>query len=660
MPYGLRYTISQILRNENTQIIEIYEQDYVAGIVKTYIPSSITLQPNSSEEYPYPTIISTQLNFNIILETQDDYDQFPDVLSKNDRKYWVVYKEGATVIWRGFLFNDYAQIGFSTGINEASLVCIDGISFLQDQVYQFEVTDSINTTQQWLDLIFIGLRFLGYPEDLYLVIACSFYAEGMLNRSDGDSNEPFAQTYQYRRDFIGVSFYDIIENMLRTYNCRMYQANGDWWIASTMEVAAPTRYFTKYNVGVYATIDSSGVLDNVVNIAPYQYDNVHFIDNTQTKILRKGFYNIELRNRYTSPINLIHNANLQDVIGVVSPVPIYPLSAYGWFTTLTGTAEATVIIYPDEQLNSYYLSAGTGDAYLEILSNVNPYLYTPYLGGFPLNLSIEHKNSVAIKIQIALLSTGSGNKYLDNSGNWQTNANTYITFPAWDGKKDWSSFSLTIPPFLVGVFSTTFLMGYLNIKILCNTNSTEVRNFVLTQAQTDVQYAVVSNSSTEDKSTQKIFEVPYGQIYPTTTGQQVLTLGSLYNSNGIFLENWYFEYLLIDRTLLFTFLAYQYIKIYQRNIATLEGDLGSIQADNGYLNLDKVYTITDASTGNLSYNGKQFAINRLTTNSYYNQVNGIQLIEIYFDEEATATFIQYITNTGQLGPFWNYNFNINL
>jgi len=122
MAYGLRYTISQILRNENTQTIEIYEQDYVDDIVKTYTPSEIVLQPNSSEEYPYPSIISSQLNFTIILETQDDYDQFPDVLSKNDRKYWVVYKEDSTVIWRGFLFNDYSQIGFSTGINQASLV----------------------------------------------------------------------------------------------------------------------------------------------------------------------------------------------------------------------------------------------------------------------------------------------------------------------------------------------------------------------------------------------------------------------------------------------------------------------------------------------------------------------------------------------------------
>lgn len=652
MPYGLRYTISQILRNENTQTIEIYEQDYVDDIVKTYTPSEIVLQPNSSEEYPYPSIISSQLNFTIILETEDDYDQFPDVLSKNDRKYWVVYKEDSTVIWRGFLFNDYSQIGFSTGINQASLVCIDAISFLEDQVYI--VAASINTTQQWIEIVFDALRLLGYPEDLYLVIACSFYAEGMLNRGNGSYNEPFSQIYQYRRDFVGVSYYDIIENMLRTFNCRMYQSNGDWWITSTMEVAAPTRYYTRYNVGSAITIDSSGYLDNVINIAPYEDGNVHFIDNSQTKILRKGFYNIQLRNRYTSPINLIHNADLKTTFGT------FPSNgANGWFTTLTGTATAYVIVNEYEQFNSYYLSAGTGDAILQILApGPSFYTYTPYVGGFPLNFSVEHKNGVAMKIQVALLNTGSGNKYLDNAGAWQTNANTYITFPAWDAKDPWGSFSLTIPPFIVGLFSTTFLMGNLNIKILVETNSTELRNFTLTQSQTEVQYAVVSNETTEDKSTLKVFEIPYGQIYPNANGMQVLTLGSLFNSSGIFLKNWYFEYLIEGRIEPLTFIAYQYIKIYQRNIATLEADLGAIQDDNGYINLDKVYTVTDPSTGNLSYNGKQFALNRLTTNSYYDQVRGVQLIEIFYDEEPVFTFIQYITDTGQLGPFWNLQLNI--
>ncbi len=166
MAYGLRYTLSQILKNGNSQVIEIYQEDYT-GSVKTYIPTSISLQPNSSNEYPYPAIISTQLQFSFILETEDDYNQYPNVLSSNARLYYVLLKEGSTVIWRGYLFNDYSEVGFSTGISQSSLIAIDGISFLQDQ--EFVVSNSINYLKQHLEVI---------AEDLDILLPL-FQAEGL-------------------------------------------------------------------------------------------------------------------------------------------------------------------------------------------------------------------------------------------------------------------------------------------------------------------------------------------------------------------------------------------------------------------------------------------------------------------------------------------------
>lgn len=657
MAYGLRYTLTQILKNGNNQVIEIYQEDYT-GSVKTYIPTSIILQPNSSEEYPYPTIISTQLQFSFILETEDDYNQYPNVLSSNARLYYVLLKEGTTVMWRGYLFNDYSQVGFSTGLSESSLIAIDGISFLKDQEYV--VDNSINTLEQHLNIIAIALRYLGYPSDLYLNIACSFFANGMQKRVDNISNEPFSQIYQYRRDFVGESYYVILEKILETFNCRMYQANGDWYISATMETAATTRYFTRYSIGASTiTVDSSGVLNNTINIAPYSYNNVHFINNSQTKILRKGFFDIEVRSEYKSPINLIHNANLKTITGT-SP----NISAVGWRTTLTGTATATVIDDPAQQLNDYSLNSGTGTADLEILQIIQPYVFTPYMGGTPITFSCQHKNTNQIKIQIALLDTGSGNKYLNNSGVWVTSSSTYITFPAADQKSDYSTFSLQIPPFYTNFNSNfeQFLMGYINVKIRCDAGLTLLKNFKLKQLDTDVKYAVIQNSSSADKSTVQVFEQPYGQIYPNTYNQQILTYGSLFNSAGVFLKTWNFESvsLLVGGVLPIEYLAYQYIKIYQRNIATLEADLGTIKGTNGYVYLDKVFTVTDSSTGNLSYNGKKFTANRLTLSPYADETNSVQLMEVYYDESLIFLVPNYITDIGELGPFWNLNFDINL
>jgi hypothetical protein len=655
MAYGLRYTLTQILKNGNSQVLEIYQEDYT-GSVKTYKPTSITLKPNSAEEYPYPAIISTQLEFSFILETADDYNQYPNVISSNDRLYYVLLKEGANVIWRGFLFNDYSQVGFSTGISISSLIAIDGISFLTNE--QYVIDNSINTLVSHIDVIASALRLLGYPSDLFLNIACSFFAAGMADRDDSVSNEPFSQIYQYRRDFQDESYYVILDNILKTFNCRMYQANGDWYISATMETAAPTRYFTRYAIGASSiTVSSSGVLNNTINIAPYASNNVHFINNSQTKILRKGFFNIEVRSQYRSPLNLIHNANLKTTTGT-SPT----LGAVGWRTTLTGSAAATVIENGAEQFNDFSLVAGSGIADLEILQIIQPYVYTPYMGGTPITFSCEHKNSNAIKIQIALLDTGSGDKYLNGSGAWVTSSATYITFPAWDGKTDWATFSLSIPPFLVGVFSTTFLMGYINVKIRCDSGSTLIRNFQLRQGETEVKYAVVQNSTSPDKTTAEVYEQPYGQIYPNSAGQQVLTFGSLFDSSGIFLKSWNFANtgITVGGELPVSFLGYQYIKIYQRNIATLEADLGAIKGTNGYVYLDKVFTVTDSTTGDLSYNGKKFTANRLTLSPYEDETNSVQLIEIYYDDNLLILFPSYITDVGQLGPFWNLNFNINI
>jgi hypothetical protein len=655
MAYGLRYTLTQILKNGNSQVLEIYQEDYT-GSVKTYKPTSITLKPNSAEEYPYPAIISTQLEFSFILETADDYNQYPNVISSNDRLYYVLLKEGANVIWRGYLFNDYSQVGFSTGISISSLIAIDGISFLTNE--QYVIDNSINTLVSHIDVIATALRLLGYPSDLFLNIACSFFAAGMSDRDDNISSEPFSQIYQYRRDFQDESYYVILDNILKTFNCRMYQANGDWYISATMETAAPTRYFTRYAIGASSiTVSSSGVLNNTINIAPYASNNVHFINNSQTKILRKGFFNIEVRSQYRSPLNLIHNANLKTTTGT-SP----NLGAVGWRTTLTGSAAASVIENGAEQFNDFSLVAGSGIADLEILQIIQPYVYTPYMGGTPITFSCEHKNSSAIKIQIALLDTGSGNKYLNGSGAWVTSSATYITFPAWDGKTDWATFSLSIPPFLVGVFSTTFLMGYINVKIRCDSSSTLLRNFQLRQGETEVKYAVVQRSSSPDKTTAEVYEQPYGQIYPNSAGQQVLTFGSLFDSSGIFLRSWNFlnTGIIIGGGIPVDFLAYQYIKIYQRNIATLEADLGAIKGTNGFVYLDKVFTVTDSTTGDLSYNGKKFTANRLTLSPYEDETNSVQLIEIYYDDNLLILFPSYITDVGQLGPFWNLNFNINI
>lgn len=650
MSYGLRYTITQRLRNGNDQIIQIYEKDYSDGIVKTYQPASIIVQPNSNEEYPIPTIISSQLNFSILLETQDDYDQFPNILSQDDRKYWVVLLENDNVMWRGFMFNDYTQMGFSTGITQADFTCIDAISFIQNIEYVRD--DSINQLTSQLDVIVAALQAIGYPDDLFLVVACSYFADGMNNRDDNTDNEPFSQIYQYRRDFMGESYYDIIGKIMTSFNCRMFQANGDWWICSMNEMASETNYYTKYNILSTPTIESSGILNNTVNILPYEDGNVHFINNSQVKILKKGFYNIQGRGAYETALNYCDNANLKLNTGT---------TAVGFIPSYSGTGTVTFIPHTDSQFDEVFIARGSsGDASISNGNTSLPYFYLPYIGEVPFSLSFEHNTFLSAKLQIKLITAG-GTRYLDTNGVWQTSVQN-IAIPDTTGNYD--TFSKDIPPYIV---SSVPIFGYLQFTILVNVSGENgyYKNFIIKRGTSQVSYIQANyNPYNETQSTLKVFEQPYGNNYPTiSTAGYSINKGVLCSSDGKFLKNWYSScpsgtpYGAVD---LITFMTYQNIRNLNANVATVECDLGEHTSDVGFVYLDKVFTTTDTVTGNLSYNGKKFILNRVSQNAYVNELNSVQLIEVSVAEIEAFIIPTYITDAGQLGAFWIAQFNINI
>jgi hypothetical protein len=650
MAYGLRYTITQILRNGNNQVLEIYERDYVAGIVKTYQPLSIIVQPNSNEEYPYPTIISTQVNFSILLETQDDYDQFPDVLSQDDRKYYVILKESTNVMWRGYMFNDYTQMGFSTGITQADFTCIDGISFIQN--IQYIRDDSINQLDTQLNVISAGLRLLEYPDVLNLVVACSYFADGMNDRQDAVSNEPFSQIYQYRRDFMGESYYDIIGNIMKSFNCRMFQANGDWCIYSMNEMAASTNYFTKYNILSTPTITSSGVLNNTVNIVPYADGNVHFINNSQVKLLKKGFYNIQGRGAYESALNYCDNADLK--------LNAFPTNtATGFILGATGDSTATIVPDTTGQFDSVSLVRNTsGLASIENGNLAAPNYFLPYIGEVPFKLSFEHATSTGAKLQITLNTSG-GLRYLDTNGQWQT---TLQNLTIDDNDATYSTYTKDIPPYFV---TGVAIFGYLKFKIVCNASgeSTALRNFIIQRGDSEIKF-IEANYVADNtiQSTLQVFEQPYGNNYLTTYTYSS-NKGVLCASDGTFLKDWYSSCpsgTPLGAIDLIVFMTYQNIRNLNKNVATVECDLGEHTSDVGFVYLDKVFTTTDTVTGNLSYTGKKFIMNRVSQNAYVNELNSVQLIEVSVAEITAFIIPNYITDTGQLGPFWLAQFNINI
>ena len=100
MAYGLRYTITQALRDETILQARIYEKDYTLA-VKDYDAINISLDSNASNDEPLAGIISSQLNISFITTIEDGED-FPRILSFDIRKYFVKLYNGESLSWCGF------------------------------------------------------------------------------------------------------------------------------------------------------------------------------------------------------------------------------------------------------------------------------------------------------------------------------------------------------------------------------------------------------------------------------------------------------------------------------------------------------------------------------------------------------------------------------
>jgi hypothetical protein len=636
MAYGLRYTLTQELRDGLSQVVKIYEEDYVGATVTTYQATSVSIQPNSNEEDPIGGIISSQMDVSFLISTEEDYENFPQLLNFNDFKYYVELVINGNIKWKGFLFNDYINVQFTTGNQEVSFTCIDGLSFLKFINYESEV--SINDLISLLNIIGQGLNKIVYPNMTFIYACCSYYADTMFDRSDAAGDEPFKQAYQYRRDLLNLDYFTILDNIVKGFGCRLFQANGDWYILPMNQMAS-TIYYTRYVVEDVPSNSGNGILDNLINIQPYAEGNVHFVNNGQTKIVRKGYPTIITNVPYTYAINYIHNPDLKQIDGSGFPV--------GWDKNEVGTGVVTLNQFPDSQFNTFSLFlplSGSGTASVNMGEFPSDFAYLPQMFGAEGTLSFDFRGAMRVYIEI-LIKIGGGYTayYLKSDGTWTT-VSSYIDVASTTGTS-FDSKSITLP---LGEQNTSsgkmVVEGYVSCAFLITGNGqgATIKNFQLTQSAGDLKQVVVTRSINENQISKSI-DLNYGLIYPDLFVYiNDNYINRLSDVNGNILTGWY-RYGKAAESFpnLPQLIMRQYSNLLNRNIATLEGDIGNYTSSVGMIYLDKTYTIQDASTNALSYDGKKFLINRLTTNPYLSEVNSVQLIEVIDQDNASTETLQY-------------------
>jgi hypothetical protein len=655
MPYGQRYTITQVLRDGSSLIARIYEKDYTLS-VKSYDAINISLESNASNDEPLAGIISSQLNISF-LTTEEDGEDFPSILSFDIRKYFVKLYNGETLLWCGFLFNDYVQIPFTTGNLQVDLVAIDGLSFLEYTDFIYEEGLSINETNRLIDVIAETLNIINYPDPIELLTSCSYYAEGMFDRGDASGDEPFSQTYQYRRDFVGLNYYEVLDNIVKSFGCRLFQSDGKWQILAINQMALSTRYFTNYVI--YPTVSNagSGTIDKNITIEPYQEGNVHFVNNAQNKIVRKGYPKIIVKGDFRYADNYVHNGNFKGYYNRDTPPSFYPFP-YGWDLFTSGTpSQIYVNLTIDDELSSNTLSIqkpiGVGtSSYVEmqqVVPPLNPYMYLPYMNGPSFDIKFAYRIGVSgnkAKLIITITNPATSiTYYYNDSNNWQT-AYTFVDINKVD-EGNYTDYSLKVLINTQNTPSGASVKGHVKLRFLVDGGTPfpqyeeiSIRSVSITQNFTTIRSVDVTRQVGTENTTIKEIDQPYGSFLNSFAVNN--NVGNLVDADGISYQNWY-RY--PDTTNVFELLpmliARQYSNLLNKNFGTLEADLGKFKTAKGLNYLDKVYSVQDLSTNALSYDDKTFMLNRGSVIPQIDEVDSFQLIEITNVDNDSVETIKY-------------------
>lgn len=642
MAYGKKYTITQKTHDCVDLIVDIYEKDYI-GSVTSYQAVSVILQPNSSEEDPIGTILSSELNVSFIISTETDYANFLDLLDYDNTRYYVELVINSSVKWKGFLFNDYAEVGFAGGTQEVSINAIDGLSLLRYSF--FDGFENTNDNVKLLDIIGTILNKLEYKDMTFFYSLCSYYAEGMFDRGDATGNEPFSQTYQFRRDFVGLDYYTVLNNIVTSFGCRLFQANGDWYILP-MNQMATTLYYTRYVVEDTPTVSGSGIFVNNITIQPYAEGNVHFAGGDQVKIVRKGYSTIETEISFESATNYIYNGEFKNV-DLITDV------AQGWWVTTTGGGNVDFIESSSAQLNICLLFAGPGKT--ASITNKFPgptgiYEFTPKMYGPGASLSFEMQEC-RLRVYVSAR-VGSTTYYLNNDNKWQT-TETFRDV----GSEDFNVFTTQTVAIPLGLQTDigVVIEGYINVEFRAvhGASGGYLRNIKMTQSSPAIEAVVITRKIEETNAVGKSIDIPYGIVYNKSN-----TLNDLYNNVGLFVDanrnpliNWYsYSYPDLTYESLPYLIMRQYSNLLNKNIATLEGNLGAYEATAGLVYLDKVFLVEDSETGAMTYNGKKFLMNRMDLNPANVQVNSIQLVEITNTNNASVQSVEFIGDIQIIKP----------
>jgi hypothetical protein len=616
MAYNRKYKITMATKSGGISTLYLSEDGYVGDLIE-YPAESINLQyiPNSDDVFE-PIYVS---QLGVVIDVTDDLENMPDFTELDDRKYYVeLLNNDEDIDFIGWTISDIVQFSFTTGRKTLAFNAIDGLGLLGKITFSYPSEETLITRKKALFYIDSALKVIAFPTELNILSGISFYGSGMTNRDDNPLAEPLNQSYLQNLSFTGNTYLEVLTAIISGFGSRIFQAKGVWYIVPLTQIAADSYYYTLYE---NMTAIDSGSISDLGNIEGFtgNTSNLFFTDNSQFKLLRKGYNKIINKHEAEFADNYITNGDFKQTDG---NVPVYWTASESYGTYLLKRN-------PNSDFNAMRLiinKTTTAPAYAGIK--------TTYLTGFNIgdtaNLSFTctlrsySVNPVKVlTIKIILEAAGFGTYFLNSEKRWANGGTDYYFEPFEDGTAVYD-ISIDFPP--------SPIAGNLSIEILCENSTSilinqdiEFQKVILTQ---ESAFKGATTTSTISSNNDYTYEAKIGSGQNSSLTKFNYYKGYIGASNGDAITNWYnFDYPELLYSSLSELVVKQYANVLSKNIINIDSSFMGMQPTSGRFSGAMRITADDTDPIQISVEDKKYIVGN-TTMDLFNDVIQTTLLEI--------------------------------
>jgi hypothetical protein len=615
MSYQTKYRITTATKADVISVVDIYEDGYVGDIIE-YPCISLQVQYIPRSDDSFEPIYVSQLN--LAIDVTDDVDNMPDFTTLNDRKYFIKVQSGDNIDFKGWILSDNVQFIFSTGRKQLSFNAVDGLGMLER--IPFFIDNDATLVDLYTAIFYIksALLNLQYPLDYQIISGVSFYAEGMDNRTDDLNADGLGQTYINYATFINdnqetINCLEVLTSIVKSFGSRLFQANGNFYIVPLTQFAQDSYYATIYesNGDLFDNelISNTGEIQGFAN----NTSGLYFVDNSQFKLIKKGYNKIRFDKVIDYPNNYITNWDLKNYT-IVSPTIG---NAYSWDEERYVDGIIYVKSYPEKKTNSFIMQYSVSSPFIALIRPLNlPKVNTSdvlKLSFDVAGIGVPESGPDALFIVKILVDDGTSSVFLDNNEQWvNTTFNDHYYYVPFNSSEPTHNLDLTMPLLPIS--------GDLTIEvILCGTTGTywkttngsiEISNFKLA---IETYFKQVTTESFLTDSNEYVLEIDLPLGYNDINDGFFSYRGFLSDSTGLNLKNWYRqEY--PDQTYrsLSELVVKQYSNCLNKNIINLDCSFMGMETTDGRFSGAMRITAADTDPIQISVNNKKYVIGNST------------------------------------------------